>query len=540
MKRVLIERNRYFDSVFLMRISHELEQLPDVNEAIVAMGTRANLDSLRNAGFVINQENDSAESFSSRESSLTIHVNDVVIAIDGTSEEAVDEASEHLRLLLAGSTVNGSGVTGAPRPMTLSEAIQIDPDVNLALISVPGAYAAREAHQALRQGLHVMLFSDNVPVEDEISLKDEAIERGLLMMGPDCGTAILNGAPLGFANVVRRGSIAIVGASGTGIQEISSLVHRLGGGIWQAIGTGGRDLSGAVGARMSLFAIEALAADPETDVIVVVSKAPEPGVAERVISALQATGKPGVVHFVGGLAADSQSLGPKARAAFGSELALARTLAEAAELACAASGIAVPAAMRNYTAVSALAETASVLGPISGRVQGLFCGGTLAQEAWDVLHHAGLEVRSNVAADPALKIQRGAAETGHMIWDLGDDAFTVGKPHPMIEPSLRDDEVLRAGTDASVAVVLVDCVLGYGAHPDPAGSLADAARRAIEAARKDGRGLLVIASVTGTDGDPQNLSRQVAALTEAVVHVAPSNAAAAQWVVEAIKGAPDA
>ena len=527
MKRILVERNHYFDSVFLMRISHELEQLPNVSKAIVAMGTPANLDNLTRAGFTIARENDASESFSSRESSETIHANDLVIAIDAASENAIDEANDHLRLLLTHPTVAESGSAGAPRPMTLSEAIQIDPDVNLALISVPGTYAAYEARRALRNGLHVMLFSDNVSVEDEISLKDQAIERGLLMMGPDCGTAILNGSPLGFANVVRRGSIGIVGASGTGIQEISSLVHRLGGGISQAIGTGGRDLSGAVGARMSLFAIEALAADPETDVIVVVSKAPEPGVAERVIGALQSTGKAGVVHFVAwGLASGSQSLVPKAQEAFGTRLVRARTLAETAELACAASGIAVPDPDK----------TAGRPAPASGRIVGLFSGGTLAQEAWDVLHRAGLEVRSNVAADPALRIGSGAAETGHVIWDLGDDTFTVGVPHPMIEPSLRDDEVVRAASNPSVGAVLVDCVLGYGAHPDPAGSLGDAARPAIEAARKDGRNLLIVASVTGTDEDPQNLSRQVATLTEAGVLVAPSNAAAAQWVVEAMKG----
>jgi FdrA protein len=507
MKRVLIERNRYFDSVFLMRISHELEQLPEVNRAIVAMGTPANLVNLADTGFVID------------ESSVKMFPQDLVIAVDAISEDAINEVSEHLKLLLTGSTVAESGSADAPRPTTLSEAIQIDADVNLALISVPGAYATREARQALRQGLHVMLFSDNVSVEDEVSLKDEAIGGGLMMMGPDCGTAILSGALLGFANVFRWGSIGIVGASGTGIQEISSLVHRLGGGISQAIGTGGRDLSGAVGARMSLFAIEALAADPETDVIVVVSKAPEPAVAERVVNALRDTGKPAVLHFVTG-----KKRAPEGRIAF------AETLAEAAELACTASGIAVPAPDK----------TARRPVPASGHIVGLFSGGTLAQEAWDVLHRAGLEVRSNVATDPALKIEPGATETGHVIWDLGDDAFTVGKPHPMIEPSLRDDAVVRAANDATLGIVLVDCVLGYGAHPDPGGSLANAARAAIATAREEERDLLIVASVTGTDEDPQNLSRQIAALTAAGVHVAPSNAAAARAAVEAIREAPDA
>ncbi len=235
------------------------------------------------------------------------------------------------------------------------------------------------------------------------------------------------------------------------------------------------------------------------------------------VAALRAAGKPGVVHFVAAGA-------PKA----GSGISFAHTLAEAAELACAATGV--------RPEVSPLAGTRPAHGPVSGRIVGLFCGGTLAQEAWDVLHRAGIEAHSNVAADPALKIRPGAEAAGHVVWDLGDDAFTVGKPHPMIAPSLRDDEVVRYANDPAVGIVLVDCVLGHGAHPDPAGSLADAAKRASEAARRSGRDLLVIASVTGTDEDPQNWSRQVATLTEAGVLVAPSNAAAVGWVGGALKG----
>lgn len=507
MKRILIERNRYFDSVFLMRISYELKQLPGVNDATVAMGTSANLESLEAIGFAID------------ESASAIHANDLVIAIDAATGEAIERANDHLQRLLAGPTGDESGSAGALEPMSIAEAIRIDPDLNLALVSVPGAYAAREARQALRKGLHVMLFSDNVSAEEETALKDDAIGRGLLMMGPDCGTAILNGIPLGFANVVRRGSIGIVGASGTGIQEISSLIHRLGGGISQAIGTGGRDLSVAVGARMTLFGIDALSADPQTTVIVVVSKAPDPTVADRVVEALRAARKPGVVHFV--------SAGTR-RAAHG--ISFAGTLAEAAQLSCRASGI------KLQGAVPANGKAPKRLAPRTGRVAGYYCGGTLAQEAWNVLHRAGLVVRSNVAADPALKIEPGAAGTEHIIWDLGDDAFTVGKPHPMIEPSLRDNEVARAAEDPSVDTVLVDCVLGYGAHPNPAGSLADAARRAIEAARANGRDLLIVASVTGTDNDPQNLSRQVTALTDAGVLVAPSNAEAARWIAGVLQG----
>ena len=513
MKRVLIERNRYFDSVFLMRISHALEQLPDVGRAIVAMGTRANLDSLKAVGFALD------------ESASPIHPSDLVIAIEAESDDAIDAAEGRARALLAGEAFGEvDGRAGGERPATIAEAIALDADLNLALISVPGAYAAREARQALRHGLHVMLFSDNVSVEDEIALKEEAIRRGLMMMGPDCGTAILGGAPLGFANAVRRGRIGIVGASGTGIQEISSLVHRLDGGISQAIGTGGRDLSGPVAARMTRFGIAALASDPETDVLVVVSKAPEPVVAGRVLDALRGAEKPAVVRFVT----------EGARAPEGS-IRFAESLAEAAELACAAAGLSTPASgdrAGGSLPVEALPKGVTA----SGRIRGLFCGGTLAQEAWDLLRGAGIGAHSNVATDPAMRIEPGEKEEGHVLWDLGDDAFTAGVPHPMIAPSLRDDEVVRCANDPTVGIVLVDCVLGYGAHADPAGSLADAAHRALVTARADGRDLTIVASVTGTDADPQNRGRQVEALIGAGVVVAPSNAVAARWAAAALRG----
>jgi len=507
MRRILVERGRYFDSVFLMRIGQELERLSEVRAASVVMGTPANLGHLRDAGFDLD------------EPSPTPQPNDLVVAIDATREDAIERAVKRLQTLLAGEPSNPTGPIVPSRPRTLDEAIGIDADISLALISVPGTYAVREARHALQRGLHVFLFSDNVSIEDEIALKEEAIRRDLLMMGPDCGTAILQGAPLGFANAVRRGRIGIVGASGTGIQETSSLIHRLGGGISHAIGTGGRDLSDAVDGRMTRFGIDALANDKGTDILVVVSKAPGPAVARRVIDSLRASGKPAVIRFVT----------EEARAREGN-VRFAKTLAEAAQLACfvdaeRAAPIEPPPAilLRSPTVRSARGQ----------RMCGLFAGGTLAQEAWEVLVRAGVRVRSNVAADRALRIEPGAPVDGHTIWDLGADAFTVGRPHPMIEPSLRDEEIVRRAEDPTLGILLVDCVLGHGAHPDPAASLAAALRRVGD--RSGGLSPIVVASVTGTDEDPQRRAQQVAALVDAGVLVAPSNAAAASWVAAALR-----
>jgi len=512
---ILVERGRYFDSVFLMRISRELEAIPGVRRAVVAMGTPANLAALESVGLKL-----TAASAGPRagQRPASIRSDDLVTALDAADGGALEAAKRRLAELLTAGTDGGE--KSEDRPTTLDEGLAVDAAANLVLISVPGAYAAAEARRALRRGLHVMLFSDNVSVEDEIALKDEAAARGLLMMGPDCGTAILHGVPLGFANVVRRGSIGLVGASGTGIQEVSSLIDRLGGGISQAIGTGGRDLSERVGGRSTLAAIDLLAGDPETAVLVVVSKAPAKPVADRVLARLREAGKPAVVQFVG-----ASPRAPEDQVLF------ADTLDAAARVACRLAGVSIPQEPELPTLPQAHFQ------PELGRglrpLRGLFCGGTLAQEAWVVLHQGGLEVRSNVAVDPALKVKPGAEVRGHVIWDLGDDAFTVGRPHPMIEPALRDDLVAAALGDPGVGIVLVDCVLGYGAHHDPAGSLGVAVVRG----RVAGTQGVVIASITGTERDPQGYREQRRTLEAAGVLVLDSNALAARLALDLVKRA---
>ena len=512
MKTVLVESDRYFDSVFLMRISRQLQALHGVTQAVVSMGTPSNLDSLSRIGFEV-------------ELLAQITPNDLVIALDTDTSEAAQTVQARLDEFLTvkpdpdsnGEHTSPSVRSSAP-PTTIPAAVGRLPGANLALISVPGEYAAREAGIALREGLHVMLFSDNVSVEDEIALKDEAIHRRLLMMGPDCGTAIINGKPLGFANAVRRGRIGIVGASGTGIQEVSSLVHRLGAGVSQAVGTGGRDLSEPVGGRMTLLGIEALAGDSDTDVVVLVSKAPSPAVAGTVLNKLATCGKPAVVHFVG---TDT----PLA----GSSVTQAMTLADTALAACRLTGIDVPDSISVPLIDLESLDPDARIEPRQHKLIGLFCGGTLCQEAWAVLRSRGIAARSNVAADPEWRVRYDEQQpvAGHVLWDLGDDQFTVGRPHPMIEPSLRSDALQLVVDDPAAAVVLVDVVLGYGAHPFPAEALSLRINQARKRLREHGRSLLVIGSITGTNRDPQNIDRQRKLLEEAGVIVAESNAAAA-------------
>ena len=447
-----VERGRYFDSVALMRVARRVSALPGVEEAALMIGTPSNKALLAQAG-LLSADGERAEP------------NDLVIAVRGGAPQAALELA--LRLLAEPAATRHE----VPIARSLAGALSLEPHANLALISVPGEFAAAEARKALERGLNAMVFSDNVPIEEEVALKRLAAERGLLLMGPDCGTALIGGVPLAFANVVPRGDIGIVSASGTGLQEVSCLVARLGGGVSHGIGVGGRDLDERVGALGMLAALDALEADPGTRTLVLISKPPAARVAREVLARVRRSTKRAVICFLGS-----------------DEPAISRTLTEAAEAA----------------AGRKLQYTAPPLPKRPGAVRGLFCGGTLASEAELIL--------------------RAAKAPGECL-DLGDDRYTRGRPHPMIEPELRNEHIARALADPGVGVLLFDVVLGYGAHADPAGVLVKALQGATKPA---------IASVTGTEEDPQGWSRQVARLRSAGVHVAASNAYAAAVAAAAV------
>jgi succinyl-CoA synthetase alpha subunit len=514
--QVLVRKDAYVDSVVLMLLSRELKGRPGVTDAVVSMGTPMNLALLASMGCT-------------PAALAGATPNDLVIAVDCTDADvaattlAAAEASLSRRQGPAGSPGGGH------EPASLDAALESQPGTNVAVISLPGTYAAREARKALDRGLHVMLFSDNVTLEDEIALKRHARDLGLLLMGPDCGSAILNGKPLGFANVVRRGPVGVVAASGTGLQEVTVLVDRAGSGVSQAIGTGGRDLKNEqVGGITMLMGIAALARDASTRVIVVISKPPAPAVAARVVEALAAAGKPAVVHFIG--------LSPAAAAArTASNVRVATSLQEAADLAVAlAEGRPhLPRVFdRPLGEIDALVarETAGMTAA-QRHIRGYFTGGTLADEAWILLHALTGAVWSNNQTDPAFVLADPKTSVGHTVVDLGDDVFTVGRPHPMIDPGTRIERIDAEAADASIAVMLVDVVLGYGSHPDPAGALAPSLAAAKRAAERRGGRLAIVASITGTAGDPQGLARQRASLEQAGVVVMPSNFQAAMLAV---------
>jgi len=496
--RSLVKRGVYFDSVTLMVIQQEVRRHPGIAEAGLVLATEANRALLQDAGLLTDE-------------AAAAGADDLVISVKARSTETATAALALAEQLLVQR--RPTGTSGEYRPRTIAAARRLLPEATIAAISVPGRFAGSVAREALQEGLHVFLFSDNVPLETEVALKRTAAERGVLLMGPDCGTALIGGAGLGFANHVRRGSIGIVAAAGTGLQEVSTLIHRYGGGISHAIGTGGRDLSEAVGGATTLQALAALAADPSTTVIVLVAKPPHPQVAARMLGAVHQAGKPGVVVFVGGrLESHGRVTG-------------AETLEDAA---IAAVRLALGQDVAEPAPVTLPGQEAARLGAAQRFLRGLYSGGTLCAEAQWVLRPYLGRIASNAPLDPADHVDGLGQGPGHVVLDLGGDAFTQGRLHPMIDPTLRLQRLEREADDPQVGVILLDVVLGFGAERDPAQRLvpaiADARRRALAA----GRYLCVVGSICGTEDDPQDRRAQQEMLVDAGMLVESSNARAAR------------
>jgi FdrA protein len=436
---------------------------------------------------------------------------DLLIVVRARGAKQAEAALEQVDQLLA---ARRSTVVKDFHPKSLRAAAGMVPEPGWVLISVPGRYAAEVAREALGFNRHVFLYSDNVSLEDEIALKDLAISKGLLVMGPDCGTAIINGIGLGFANRVRRGPIGLVAAAGTGLQAVSSRIHALGQGISHAIGTGGRDMKVEIGGSTARQALDLLARDPQTSVIVLISKPPDPTVARRLLKQARASGKPVVINFIG-YAQPARQIG---------NLHFASSLNEAAELAV------------NLLGSEEL-DVQHVDQPDEQEtrryVRGLFSGGTLASEAFRGLQVVLGQVYSNVAPDSEV-MPDPLKSQGHTILDLGEDVFTVGRLHPMIDNDLRLRLIRREAADPEVALILLDIVLGDGAHPNPATELGPAITAVVET-----HAIEVVVILVGTDEDPQDLKAQRRILEQAGAHVFEDAMSAVEHIGEHFAGTAD-
>ena len=495
-EQILLRRGEYHDSVTLLRITQAVAGTPGVTAAQVAMATELNIELTRGLGFEIP---DAAPT-------------DLLIAVRAADEDAVRAglAAVDVAIVAARTPTSTGGGDLAP-PRTVRTAAAAAPDAALVLLSVPGSAVLGEALDALDAGRHVMVFSDNVPIEHEVLLKQRAADAGLLVMGPDCGTAVVSGVGLGFANVLTASrepdsgspKVGIVAASGTGAQQLSCLLDEAGVGVSHVLGVGGRDLSAPVGGRSTLRALAMLDDDPDTGHILVLSKPPDPTVAQRIRAAASGARTPVTTVLLGPGQPD---------------------LTTAAETVLSALEVPIPD-WPSWGSERAVPDGTS------GALRGLYAGGTLADEVMLVAERIVGDLRSNIPlrADLALPESVHArpqlAGAGHAVVDLGDDAFTRGRPHPMIDPSLRLDLLAAQAADPEVRVLLLDVILGHGAEADPAARLAPAIQRALRTA---GRPLSVVIALIGTRGDPQHRDRQAADLTAAGAAVFASNAAAAR------------
>ncbi|MFA6316851.1 MAG: acyl-CoA synthetase FdrA [Elusimicrobiota bacterium] len=506
--KTALSKGRYYDSVTLMSVARQLSSSSGVSDAAAVMGTQSNKSILKASGLLVPLFETAGDT-------------DLLIAVKAGTEALAATALARAEDLLKASKKVGAGSCEA-RPRSLEAALAALPGANMAVISVAGAYAAGEAMKCLEKGLHVMLFSDNVPLEAEIELKRFAAKKGLMVMGPDCGTAIINGAPLAFANVVSRGSIGIVSAAGTGLQETSCAVSNAGGGISQAIGTGGRDVKKEVGGIMFVEGLRALLHDDATKTVLLVSKPPHESVLRRIGAETRRARKPVVAVFMGADPKDVARLG----------VVPAVTLEEAALLAVGLSKGEKPEAVRERLALrsaeleKAAARESRGFAPGQRYLRALFSGGTFNAEAQVIFRALGVKAWSNAPVAPFAELPDSWKSREHSFVDLGEDEFTQGRPHPMIDFSVRNKRIVAEAEDPGTAVILLDVVLGHGSNMAPAADIVPALEKAFAAARKAKRRLAVVASVTGTQGDPQGKAGVEAALRKAGVLLQPSNAAA--------------
>ena len=509
-KRTEIRKGVYFDSVKLMLVTNELNLVEGVIDASIVMGTELNKESLQRMG-LLTEEAESAA------------VTDMIIAVHAETEEALVTTMNKVDELL--NAKEEGKQDQSYRPRSIESAVKIQADSNLCIISVPGRYAKNAAMEALNKNMHVMLFSDNVSLEDELELKTLAVENNLLMMGPDCGTAMINNVPLCFSNKVRRGKIGVVAASGTGAQEVMTLIHSMGGGLTQVIGTGGRDLNEKIGGKMMFLALDALNEDPETEVICIVSKPPAPAVYERMVEYIkEKVSKPVVINFLGAHFTEKVM----------ENIRFTSTLEEAARKSVQVAGYSSQGYSEAEAAekIAAFAEKeAAKLKAGQKYIRGLFSGGTLAYESLFTMEaHLGT-VYSNLSKTH--KVEDVHHMVGHATVDFGEDEFTNGKPHPMIDPTLRHEVFTNVLKQEDTAVVLMDIVIGYGSHAEPHKVFVDTYRKHIE---NGGQPVSVVVNICGTEDDPQGYGRIKRELENAGILVMDSNYQAVMLSVKIAEG----
>ena len=503
----VVKHGLFRDSIQLMRLSEDVKKLEGVDDAVVSMGTDTNRRLIRDLGLLGNE-------------SKTAGDGDLIIAVrvhGGFDVGGVMARVEQLVMTPPASS-------GGPRTRiyhSVQSALETTQGANLAIVSVPGKQAFEPTMELLRSGVNVHLFSDHVPLDQELKLKRYASSKGLLVMGPGAGTTIVNGVGLGFANSVGRGDVGIVASAGTGIQEVAIMLDRIGLGVSAALGVGGTDVSEQVGGLMMKDCLRLLEKDRGTRIIMIVAKTPKAKVIREVMDNVEkSTSKPVVACFLG--------LDPPKTT--DDRVTYAKTLHSAVHAAAHASGGETENQFDAIISIKfeqlskAAGSIRAGLGTTRKFVRGLYSGGTLAHETLLIFRELIGEAYSNTPLSGEFGLADPNRSRGNSIVDLGDEFFTAGRAHPMIDPTLRKLRFAQEARDSSVALLLLDVVLGYGSSPDPGGALEGVIKDASKGPGKRGRGPVVMAHVCGTETDPQSLTAQSEKLSSAGAHLYPSNA----------------
>lgn len=507
--RVEVKKGYYRDSIQLLKISEEVKKISGVREALIAMGTDTNKELLKMLGFTY-------------EAIDSITPNDLIIAIGAESEEALSNAYSVAERLLE----EGIGEVSSEYYSDIDDALEKNPDITLALISIPGQYVKDIAIKLINKGINLHIFSDNVPIQDEVEIKRRAYEKGVLVFGPGAGTVIVKGLGLGFSNKVKVGNVGIVAASGTGLQEVSSLLSEVGIGISYGLGVGGNDVKDVVGGLMTMSSLKFLEEDPDTNILALISKVPERFTEDKIIDYINMhVTKPIVINFLGGHEHPSSKTKIFTYTLHQTILQVAKLVSEDKYL----------EAVNKYSIefddlLKIANELKRRLSTKQKFIRGLFVGGSFTNETLVILREMINNIYSNSPIEGVYKLENPFISVANSIIDIGDEVFTRGRPHPMIDPTIRINRLYKEAVSDDVAVILLDFVLGYGSHNDPVGSHMDVIKQIIETNEKLKRHVIIISHVCGTNEDPQNLQEQInklKSLNSDDVIIMPTNALAA-------------
>lgn len=504
--KTIVQKNHYLDSIFLMNATNTMMQVDGVKDVVLVMGTEMNKTVLEEAGALTPEANNAS-------------ANDLVISLDIEDESVAEIALKSFNDLLSFDVKSEDKEISYP---SLKYAKDTVPESNLAFISVPGEYAAQEARNAISQGLNTFIFSDNVSLEDEVDLKQQAEGKGLLVMGPGCGTSVINGVSIGMMSSINKGDVGIVGASGSGIHEIAALLDQQGKGITQAIGTGGRDLSKEVGGITMIKGFQYLQQDKRTKVIVLVSKPPHPETARKIFKLVKESTKPVVIFFLGGDTKEIEESGAYCATTLEEAALIAGKLVDNKNI---DKGNFIEKCKSELMEMAK--EEKSKLNSEQKYIKGLFCGGTHCEEAILMIQDMVDELYSNISFGNSIKLESAKNSIKHSLIDMGDEEFTKGKPHPVMDPSVLKERIIKEGNDPETAVILLDILLGYGAHEDPVSTIEDTIKDLKKKIKEERRYLSIVASLCGTYSDPQNFEKQKDKLENLGVKVLKSNSQAA-------------